>query len=228
MTILILAILILSWVLVFLLERKNILSLWLKPLDQRFKELVVGILFAAVLSGLTQLILGLISGTSWTFADGFTASKLSASLWYDFRSVLFEELLFRGVPLYLLLKYLNTKTGLLLSAVAFGIYHWFTLGVLGNPLAMALVFITTAWMGYVLAVAYSHTGSIILPFALHFGWNTVNHNVFSGGPNGLVLLQPDHVSEMTGWYAFFSFVVYLLVPLMMLLWIRSGLIKRAE
>lgn len=152
----------------------------------------------------------------------------TTSLWYDFRSVLLEELLFRGVLLYLLLKYLKGKSGLLLSAIAFGIYHWFTFGILGNLPAMVLVFITTSWMGYVLAIAYVRTESVVLPFSLHFGWNAVSHNIFSGGPNGNMLMQADHVPEMTGWYAVLSFVVYMLVPLMMLLLIRARLMERAE
>ena len=110
---------------------------------------------------------------------------------YDFNSVVSEELLFRGIILLVLIKYLKTAPAMLVSASVFGIYHWFTFGVWGNLATMVLVFVVTGLMGYVFAAAYVKTKSIILPVGIHLGWNWINNTMFSNGPNGIQVLEAD-------------------------------------
>lgn len=223
-----LVLLLLSWLLFFAVEKRNVFREWLTPVLKRLRELAIGFLFAAFLCVVSQLTLSQISGVTWSVADGVSTGSILSAAFYDFNSVLFEELLFRGVILYFLIRYLGEKKGILVSAAAFGVYHWFTAGVLGNPFAMLLVFSVTGLMGYALAVAFSKTRSVVLPFALHFGWNLVNHLIFSNGPNGVQLLEPSHAAELSGSYAFISFGLYLLVPLLFWLFIRSKAIRRTD
>ncbi|MBO6587030.1 MAG: CPBP family intramembrane metalloprotease [Gracilimonas sp.] len=179
-----------SWVIVYLSEKKNLLTIWFTPLSQRTKEFVSGFLILAILSAITQLLFGYLSGVSWQLSDSITPELIFNSTFYDLKSVLFEELTFRGIILYLLLRYTGKRqTSLLLTAAAFGVYHWFTFGVMGNIMAMIVVFIITGYMGYVFAVSYEKTNSIILPIALHLGWNVINNTMFSNGPNGIQLLE---------------------------------------
>jgi membrane protease YdiL (CAAX protease family) len=52
-------------------------------------------------------------------------------------SVVHEELLFRGCLLYRAVRWLGPWRAVWLDAAAFGIHHWFSDGVLGQPVAMA-------------------------------------------------------------------------------------------
>ncbi len=99
-------------------------------------------------------------------------------LWYVFKSVLFEELLFRGALLYILIKRIGPAKAVLISAIAFGIYHWFTIGF-GKPTQMAYIFLVMGLAGYAFAKAFGKTGTILLPFALHFGFNVAIMILFS-------------------------------------------------
>jgi hypothetical protein len=95
--------------------------------------------------------------------------------------VLTEELIFRGALLYILLQKIGSPKSIWISAIAFGVYHWFSYGVLGNLQAMILVFIRTGLMGYAWAWAFAKTRSILLPFGLHLGWNVTYKLFFQKG-----------------------------------------------
>lgn len=101
------------------------------------------------------------------------------ALAYVLRSVLYEELLFRGALLFLLSRKAGAHMAVLLSATAFGIYHWFAWEAWGNLPQMLAVFLMTGSMGWVLALAYVRTRTIYLPFALHLGGNLANTILFS-------------------------------------------------
>lgn len=217
---------VITWLSIFLLERKNIFRLWLTPANQRLKEFTFGFILMGLLCLISQLFFSFINDISWSISEEITISKFLYASAYDINSVLFEELLFRGVLLYGLIKYTGQKKAIAISAAAFGIYHWITYGVLGNILAMALVFITTGFMGYVFAKAYVKTKSIILPIGLHLGWNWINNSIFSNGPNGTILLVPDQTLGMEGYFAIISFMWYLIVPATVLFFIKSDFFDR--
>ncbi len=223
---LVLIFIILTWLSVYFFEKKNIFQTWLTPAEQRVREFIVGFLFMGLLCILSQLILSQISGLSWTISEETSLRKFLNSIALDIYSVLFEELLFRGVLLYGLIKYTTEQKGILISAAAFGIYHWYTFGVLGNVLGMSLVFLTTGFMGFVFAKAYAQTKSIILPIGLHLGWNSVNNSIFSNGPNGIIFLTPDQTVELEGYFAIISFAWYLIVPAAALLFLKTDLFDR--
>jgi hypothetical protein len=112
-------------------------------------------------------------------------------VWWILHSVLYEELIFRGALLYLAIQKVGVKKACTLSAVGFGIYHWFSMNVFGQWIQMSYLFVATGVMGYLLALAYAKTKSLYLPIGIHFGWNLVSSFVFSQGPlgNQLLILQ---------------------------------------
>jgi len=142
--------------------------------------------------------------------------------------VISEELLFRGIILLVLIKYLRTALAMLVSASVFGIYHWFTFGVWGNLATMVLVFVVTGLMGYVFAAAYVKTKSIILPVGIHLGWNWINNTMFSNGPNGIQVLEADKAVPLEGLNAIFSVSLYLIIPFLILAFIKSKIIKEGS
>ena len=210
-----------SWLIIYLIEKRNIFKAWIKPTKKRFKEFIKGFSLMTTLCIITQLILSMSSDITWSFSNDLTLKKLLTSIHYDINSVLFEEFLFRGVLLYLLIKYLNSRNGVLISSIAFGIYHWFTNGVLGNLPAMTLVFLVTGFMGYVFATSYDKTKSLILPIGLHLGWNFTNHNIFSNGPNGIMVLQVNRHPELSNSHQLISFGLYMIVITIVLLFVKS-------
>ena len=78
-------------------------------------------------------------------------------LWWNIKSVLYEELIFRGVLFYILIKKLGALKALIISSVAFGIYHWFTYEILGNVPAMIYVFFFTGVVGMLYGYGYIKT-----------------------------------------------------------------------
>jgi membrane protease YdiL (CAAX protease family) len=53
---------------------------------------------------------------------------------YHLKSALTEDLAFRGALLYILIKKIGVQKGFFLSAITFGIYHWFSYGMINGPI----------------------------------------------------------------------------------------------
>ncbi|MDF0705788.1 CPBP family intramembrane glutamic endopeptidase [Flagellimonas okinawensis] len=218
-----------SWLLLYLLEKKTILALGFFPVAKRLKQFLIGFLVTAVLCVLVQLLEAYLKSSTWVLNQNISAAAILHSFWWDVKSVLTEELIFRGALLYLLIQKIGTTKSILISAIAFGIYHWFSYGVLGNAMAMILVFIGTGLMGYAWAWAFSKTKSIMLPFGLHLGWNFIYNSIFSKGPLGDLALISKGGHELTDWASLLNFVSGLvLVPIIVLLYVRYFVKKETE
>lgn len=202
-----------SWLLLWLLEKKNLSTLGLSSTKDRIIDFAFGLLSASACCLIYYLSTAYLSDNSWQFNKEFTLQMMGSSLWWVFKSVAFEELIFRGAALYILIQRTGVNIACLISAVAFGIYHWFSFGVLGNPIAMVYVFVMTGVWGLMYAFTFIKTKSMYLPLALHLGWNVVNITVFSQGPLGpQLLMASNHGQKVTG----ISSVVLLLFQLLAL------------
>jgi len=93
---------------------------------------------------------------------------------------------------------------------------------------MLLVFLVTGFMGYVFAVSYYKTKSIILPIGLHLGWNLINHNIFSNGPNGTIIFLVNGSPELSNSQQLISFGLYLIVTVIALLFVKSKYISEQD
>jgi membrane protease YdiL (CAAX protease family) len=177
----------LSWLLLRL-EGKRLDAIGIDQPRRRLREFLVGVgLFGAV-AVIQQVGLSLAADDLFIPNRSLQGPQLVEGLRFVVNSVLYEELLFRGYLLYQAARRLGTTRAALLSATAFGIYHWFSYGVLGQPVPMAYVFLLTGAFGYVWARAFLATGSVLAPIGMHFGWNAVSYLVFSTGPLGAGLL----------------------------------------
>ena len=211
-----------------MIDKRNIFKTWTTPNKKRITEFTKGFLLMASLCVITHLILPKLSNSSWQLLDELSLNKLMHSVYYDLNSVVFEELIFRGVPLYLLVRHLSSGCGILISASLFGIYHWFTNGVLDNVPAMLLVFVVTGFMGYVFAISYVKTKSIILPLGLHLGWNLTNHNIFSNGPNGVMIFEAIGQTELSNSNQLVAFIMYAIVIVIALFFVKSKFITEQK
>jgi membrane protease YdiL (CAAX protease family) len=214
-----------SWILLYALERKSIHALGLVPWPKRLLEFGIGILVTGLLCCGVQFLRHTLRSSEWSLNTEFSRALLFDRFLWDLKSVVTEELIFRGALLYVLIHRLGVSKGTLISAIAFGVYHWFSFGIIGNSSAMIVVFIGTGLMGYAWAWAFAKTGSIAMPIGLHLGWNFTFNTIFSNGPlgNGLLLTKSD--ITVPEW---FSLVGLWGVPLIVLLFVKYFVKWEAE
>ena len=218
-----------SWLLLYFAEKKTILALGFLPIAKRLKQFLVGFLITGVLCMLVQYLEAHLKSSSWILNETITNKIILKSFWWDFKSVLTEELIFRGALLYFLIQKIGPKKSILISAMAFGIYHWFSYGILGNIMTMILVVIGTGLMGYAWAWAFSKTKSIMLPFGLHLGWNFMHNTIFSKGPLGELVLISKGGNELTDWASLLNFVSGLvIVPVLVLIYVNYCVKREPE
>lgn len=190
--------LLVSWLLLWIFYKKSLLVLGIAPTQSRLFNLFFGILIAAVCCTMYYLSFSFFTTNTWMLNNGFTGQKLLDSSWWTLKSVLYEELIFRGALLYILIKKFGVKTACITSPICFGIYHWFTSGALGNPLQMTFVFLMTGIWGAMFALAFARTKSLYLPIGLHFGWNFISTVIFSHGPLGNQLFTINGGQKLGG------------------------------
>lgn len=190
--------LIISWLLLRFIAKKDLSVLGLKPDSTRLVHWSAGFISAAAVCSLYHIMTTAFISNSWILNKQFTLSAALTGLWWVLKSVLFEELLFRGALLYLAIeKWGNTKA-CIFSAACFGIYHWFSYNAFGNPFQMGIIFVMTAIFGWMLAESFAKTKSLYLPIGLHLGWNLFNIVIFSNGPLGKQLFMKANESHLEG------------------------------
>lgn len=218
---------VLSWIIIWLIEKKNLNVLGWKPTRERLKHFTVFFLLTSLFCASPFLVRIYISGEEWIVNPGLNSQLILNGIWWNIKSVLFEELIFRGVLLYILIRRAGIKTGIILSAVAFGIYHWFSFGVLGNAGAMVFTFLVTGIMGLVLAYGYAKTLSLYIPVAIHLGWNLTKIFVFSDGSIGNGIFIPEEKTPFRTDSLTIAFAVFLM-PILLAYIINYILIRRIK
>lgn len=181
----------LSWLVLWLTQKKGLSVLGLLPSRIRLVQVLIGFLGAGLLCGVNFCLQTICSASHLIWNKALTLQGTLTTVWWIFHSVLYEELLFRGALLAVAIQKVGLKKACILSAIAFGIYHWFSMNAFGQWLQMSYLFVATGVMGYAFALAYARTKSLYLPIGIHFGWNLMSTFVFSQGPvgNQLLILQ---------------------------------------
>jgi len=220
--------LIISWLLLWIFFKKGLLVLGIVPTQSRLFNLFFGILIAAVCGTLYYLSFVSFIANTWTLNKEFTGQKLLTSSWWTLMSVLYEELIFRGALLYILIKKFGVKAACITSAICFGVYHWFTSGALGNPLQMTVIFIMTGIWGAMFAMAFARTKSLYLPIGLHFGWNFISTVIFSQGPLGKQLLVISGGQKLGGVLSAVVFIFQLLAVPVVTYWYLNLVSKKQK
>lgn len=217
--------LILSWVIVWFAEKKDLSVLGFRPTKKRVADLFLFFFVSAAICAGGFLMKMIWGGQEWKLNPDASFRFILSGTWWNISSVLFEELIFRGVLLYILIKRLGASKAIIISAIAFGIYHWFSFGVIGNPVQMLVVFIITGIMGLVLAYGYAKTFSLYIPVGIHLGWNLTQIFIFSGGPTGDGLFVPTRPGGFrTDSYLLFFVVTFM--PLLLVLALNYFLIRK--
>lgn len=198
--------LLLSLILVWLVEKENLSVLGLMPTKKRLGSFLLFFLVTMFFAA-SSYFARMYYGERWVLNPAFSITLLFEGLWWNIKSVLFEELIFRGVILYILIKRLGMIKGILISSVAFGMYHWFTFEIWGDWKTMAVIFLITGMAGLLYAYGYAKSMSLWIPCAIHLGWNFTRNFIFSDGKIGggvFIISEPAYTSTV-------SYLVYYIV-----------------
>lgn len=193
-----------SWILIRIFEKKNLRVLGFMPTKKRLFDFGIFFFITAIICSSGFFMRMYFAGQLWMLNPDISANLILAGIWWNIKSVLFEELIFRGAVFYILLKKLGAQKAILISSVAFGIYHWFSQEVFGNPAQMAITFLITGAAGLLYAYGFAKTFSLYVPVAIHLGWNLTQSVIFSETVIGDQLFIPvKPVPDMA-----VSYVVY--------------------
>lgn len=219
-----LVIIIVSWVLLHFIEKKNIEDLGIIPNTRRLSQFFLGLLVIVVITLLNIYIETLVLNVDWKLNDVDYYSMFEA-LWYHLKSALTEDLVFRGVILYILIRRIGHKWAILISAVVFGVYHWFSYGIIGGKvILLAYVFIITGFTGYVWAFTFHKTKSVMMGLGFHLGINFINTCFFESQPYGELIFQEVSRTKIEDWnWLFFNLYKGLFPSIVTLIFVKQYL-----
>lgn len=209
-----------SWVLLKLISGESILALGITPTRRRLLECGLAMAFMAGVAVINFLWQADFKQIDYALNPEYSPMAFLGGVFWIVRAVLFEELVFRGALLLLLMRYLGAVKACLFSAITFGIYHWFSYGVLGERwILMAYIFLVTGAGGWMFAYAFAKTGSLYAPTGLHLGWNLVTALVFSAGPIGNhLLIQQGEAAQTSEWVTLIFFSLQAIVAPGLVTW----------
>jgi membrane protease YdiL (CAAX protease family) len=216
-----------SWLLVWLFDKGNLKILGFFPTKRRLLDFALFFIITALCCASGFILQMYFGKQQWELNPNLTPKLLLTGTWWTIKSVLFEELIFRGVLLYILIQKLGHLKAIILSAIAFGIYHWFSHEVIGDISQMAITFLLTGTMGLLYAYGYSKTFSLYVPCAIHLGWNLTQGVLFSSGAIGdqlLVTVKPEPVVTVS----YFVYYCIVWVPMISTLLINFILLKKRK
>lgn len=202
--------LLISWLLLRWFNKSNLSVLGITLSQKNTFNFLVGFLAASFFCVFYYIANSYLANTHYNINEEFRTHQFFKSTWWVLSSVLFEELIFRGALLYILIKKIGIKKACIISAIAFGIYHWFSFGAFGNPVQMAIVFVMTGIWGLMFAFTYAKTKTIYLPIGLHLGWNLIHTVIFSKGPLGYQFLLINSNKKLDGIVSLLFFLIQII------------------
>ena len=201
---------VISWLLIWWYEKGNLSVLGLAPTGKRLQSAGLLFLITALCCATGFLLRMYFVQEQFVLNPGANLALILTGIWLNFKSVLFEELLCRGVGLYVLIQKLGQKWAILISAFIFGLLHVLNPEALSHPVQGLMTLGSTFIMGLLLAYAFARSKSLYLPFAIHFGWNLTQNFIFPDGPFGNQLLISAAQPEVT--VSYFVYFVMILFP----------------
>ena len=191
----------LSWVILWLFSKEHITALGIVPNGRRLREFVIGVVLMAAFCTINTLGQAHFQEVRYVLNPDYGFREITFATWWTFKAAVFEELIFRGAILYILMRKIGVNWACLVSAIAFGIYHWFSYNMFGRGIIpMAYVFLLTGAGGWMFAYTFAKTRSILAPLGLHFGWIVMSIVVFSAGPLGdSLFIVEGEAQELGGW-----------------------------
>ena len=216
-----------SWEIIWFFEKGNLNVLGLLPTKRRLLDFTIFFLITAACCASDFILRMLFAGQQWKLNPALSFKLILDGIWWNIKSVMFEELIFRGALLYILIKKIGPVRAIIISAIAFGIYHWFSFEAFGNPVQMIFVFLTTGIMGLLYAYGYARSFSLYIPIAIHLGWNLTRSVIFSETVIGdQLLVQVKPVPQVQVSYFTYYFITFF--PMVSALLMNFFLLKKKK
>lgn len=218
------ALLLLSWIFLRLFTKADLSVLGLRPNRERLSYFLILFMVSGFLSATAFFLRIFIARENYIFNSALRMPIVLLEIWHQLRGVLTEELLCRGALLYILIKKTGKTKAIVISSVCFAVLHWMNAGLWGHLIQMIIVFAFTFSMGILLAYAYARTFSLLIPIAIHFGWN-LSQNVIFPDQSGVIhvfkLAEPP--PEVT--ISYLAFFTLLLLPKISVLLVNFLILK---
>src|SRR5262245_43537773 len=93
-----------SWLIVWFYERNDLRVLGFFPTRARLTDFLVFIIVTAICCSTGFFLKMYFAGLRWELNPQLTMGLVLEGIWWNIKSVLFEELIFRGVLFYILIK----------------------------------------------------------------------------------------------------------------------------
>lgn len=207
-----LVIIIVSWVLLHLIEKKNINVLGIVPSFKRLGQFALGFLVISIIVLLNIFFETQILKVEWKLST-IDYSLMFKAFGYHVKSALTEDLVFRGAILYILIQRIGAVKAIWLSAIVFGVYHWFSYGIIeGRLILLAYVLVITGFTGYVWAYTFNKTKSIMMGLGFHLGVNLINACFFESQPYGELIFTEVSRINISEWNNFLFLIFKGLFP----------------
>src|SRR5690606_4636588 len=132
-----------SWLLAWLFVKKGLEVLGFYPTRKRLVQFVLFFIITALCCASGFIMKMVLAQLAWIINPALSFKLVLEGVWWNIKSVLFEELIFRGVILYILIRKIGAIKAIIISAIAFGIYHWFSMNAFGNITQMTFLFFIT-------------------------------------------------------------------------------------
>ncbi len=195
-----LVIIVVSWALLYFIEKKNIPVLGIIPNSKRIIQFLIGFVLIVLVGLLMIYIETLVLSVKWQLNPVINYPSILNAFGYHLRSALTEDLVFRGAILYILIQKISMQKAILLSALFFGVYHVFSYGMLeSNLLLIIYIILITGFTGYVWAYTFAKTNSIIMALGFHVGWNLIQACFFKSQPYGELLFSEVSKIQLSDW-----------------------------
>ncbi|MGS2727850.1 CPBP family intramembrane glutamic endopeptidase [Psychroserpens sp. BH13MA-6] len=208
-----LLIIVVSWALLYLIEKQNITVLGMVPTVSHMVQFTVGLVFIMMISLMTIYLESMVLDIDWVLQSKISCRVIFEAIIYHFKSALTEDLVFRGAILYILIKRLGAPWALLVSALCFGIYHVFSYGMIGSRvIPIVYVIVVTGFAGYVWAYTFYKTSSIMMALGFHLGVNLINTCFFQNQPYGELIFTEISRTPISEWHNFLLQIVKGLLP----------------
>lgn len=195
-----LIILIISWGLLYLIERKHIDAIGIIPSRNRLLQFIIGLLFIQLIVLISIFVESQVLSIEWCYNQDFKLNDVLNAFIYHLRSALTEDLMYRGAILFILIQRLGYKWAILISALVFGVYHVFSYGMTNESvIPIIYVILVTGFTGYVWAYAFYKTRSIWLGLGFHLGYNLLMSFFFESQPFGQLIFEQVSRTEISEW-----------------------------
>ena len=195
-----LVIIVISWVLLHFIEKKNINVLGIIPNKKRTVQFLIGFVVMTLICFITIFIETFILKVEWQQNKTINYSAIFNALIYHIRSALTEDLVFRGAILYILIQKIGAKKAILISAFVFGIYHIFSYGMLNSSIiAMLYATLITGFVGYVWAYTFDKTKSMMMGLGFHLGYNFLMSLFYENQPYGQLTFHEVSKISLKDW-----------------------------